>query len=45
MPMPFQCIYCAKPVRQAMNGICNKCEKKDFIEYRDPGDEHHEGKK
>jgi len=28
MPMPFQCIYCAKPVPQVMNGVCADCEKK-----------------
>ena len=27
MPMPFQCIYCAKYVREAMNGICDECKK------------------
>jgi len=29
MPMPFQCIYCAKPVREPMNGICEECKKED----------------
>ena len=28
MPMPFQCIYCAKPVREPINGICEDCEEK-----------------
>ena len=27
MPMPFQCIYCAKYVREAMNGVCEECKK------------------
>lgn len=27
--MPFQCIYCAKYVREAMNGICEDCKKED----------------
>ncbi len=31
MPMPFQCIYCAKPVPQPMNGICDDCKKKKRI--------------
>ena len=41
MPMPFQCIYCAKPVREPMNGICEECKKEDksYIQYRDTGDE------
>ena len=44
MPLPFHCIECDKPIRQPMNGICDKCKKKekDFIEYHDPGDEHTE---
>ena len=29
MPMPFQCIYCAKPVRQPMNGVCDECKKEE----------------
>jgi hypothetical protein len=29
MPMPFQCIYCSKPVRQPMNGICDECKKEE----------------
>tara|TARA_B100000902_G_scaffold114662_1_gene115665 strand:+ start:67 stop:171 length:105 start_codon:yes stop_codon:yes gene_type:complete len=29
MPMPFQCIYCAKPVSQPMNGICEECKKEE----------------
>ena len=27
--MPFQCIYCAKYVREAMNGICEECKTDD----------------
>jgi len=27
MPMPFQCIYCGKPISQPMNGVCDKCEE------------------
>ena len=29
MPMPFQCIYCAKYVREEMNGICEDCKKEE----------------
>jgi hypothetical protein len=29
MPMPFQCVYCAKPVSQPMHGICEECEDKE----------------
>tara|TARA_R100001443_G_scaffold17060_1_gene27537 strand:+ start:133 stop:270 length:138 start_codon:yes stop_codon:yes gene_type:complete len=41
MPLPFQCIYCGKHVKEPMNGICEECKKedKDFIQYRDTGDE------
>jgi len=27
MPLPFQCIYCGKHVKEPMNGICDKCKK------------------
>ena len=44
MPLPFHCIDCNKPIQQALRGICDECKKKekDFIEYRDPGDENRE---
>ena len=29
MPLPFQCIYCAKPVNQPMHGICEECKPKE----------------
>ena len=28
MPMPFHCIECNKPISQALNGVCEDCEKK-----------------
>jgi hypothetical protein len=29
MPMPFQCMYCAKPVQQALNAICDDCKQEE----------------
>jgi NMD protein affecting ribosome stability and mRNA decay len=29
MPMPFHCIECNKPISQALNGVCEDCEKKE----------------
>ena len=29
MPMPFHCIECDKPIRQALNGVCEDCEIKE----------------
>jgi len=29
MPMPFQCIYCGKHVKEPMNGVCDECKKEN----------------
>ena len=40
MALPFKCKKCGKGIRK-MNGLCDKCKNKDkdFIQYRDTGDE------
>ena len=27
MPLPFQCIYCGKHVKEPMNGVCKECKE------------------
>lgn len=34
MPMPFHCIECDKPVREAFNGICDDCKEEEKEEEK-----------